>query len=144
MNFTIIHRNNPQDFNSAGKYYPAPVYHSTINLKNLANEIAHSTSLTASDVKAVIEELIVSFERHLINGEKLKLDGLGTFKTSFSGEGSDSIEEVSAKNIDNKSIRVTFVADNELKKSIRNNIILEKEKRSKQTVNVVNSENESE
>ena len=144
MNFTIIHRNNPQDLDSAGKYYPAPVYHSTINLKNLANEIAHSTSLTASDVKAVIEELIVSFERHLINGEKLKLDGLGTFKTSFSGEGSESIEEVSAKNIDNKSIRVTFVADNELKKSIRNNIFLEKEKRSKQTVNVVNLENESE
>ena len=144
MNFTIIHRNNPQDLDSAGKYYPAPVYHSTINLKNLANEIAHSTSLTASDVKAVIEELIVSFERHLINGEKLKLDGLGTFKTSFSGEGSESIEEVSAKNIDNKSIRVTFVADNELKKSIRNNIFLEKEKRSKQTVSVVNSENESE
>ena len=144
MNFKIIHRNNPQDLNSAGKFYPAPVYHSTINLKNLANEIAHSTSLTASDVKAVIEELIVSFERHLINGEKLKLDGLGTFKTSFSGEGSESIEEVSAKNIDNKSIRVTFVADNELKKSIRNNIFLEKEKRSKQTVSVVNSENESE
>ena len=46
MNFKIIHRNNPQDLNSAGKYYPAPVYHSTINLKNLANEIAHSTSLT--------------------------------------------------------------------------------------------------
>ena len=144
MNFKIIHRNNPQDLNSAGKYYPAPVYHSTINLKNLANEIAHSTSLTASDVKAVIEELIVSFERHLINGEKLKLDGLGTFKTSFSGEGSESIEEVSAKNIENKTIRVTFVADNELKKSIRNNIFLEKEKRSKQTVSVVNSENESE
>ena len=80
----------------------------------------------------------------MINGEKVKLDGLGTFKTSFSGEGSESIEEVSAKNIDNKSIRVTFVADNELKKSIRNNIFLEKEKRSKQTVSVVNSENESE
>lgn len=95
-------------------------------------------------LRSKTEELIVSFERHLINGEKLKLDGLGTFKTSFSGEGSESIEEVSAKNIDNKSIRVTFVADNELKKSIRNNIILEKEKRSKQTVNVVNSENESE
>ena len=94
-------------------------------------------------LRSKTEKLIVSFERHLINGEKLKLDGLGTFKTAFSGEGSESIEEVSAKNIDNKSIRVTFVADNELKKSIRNNIILEKEKRSKQTVNVVNSENES-
>ena len=53
-----------------GKFYPAPVYYTTIDLKSLANEISHSTSLTGSDVKAVIEELMFAFERHLINGEK--------------------------------------------------------------------------
>ena len=51
MNFKIIHRNNPQDLNSAGKYYPAPVYHSTINLKNLANEIVDASNGIGASVK---------------------------------------------------------------------------------------------
>mgnify|MGYP002519438456 FL=1 len=100
-------------------------------MKSLANEISHSTSLTGSDVKAVIEELMIAFERHLVNGEKIRLDGIGIFKVSFSGEGAETSEAVTAKYIDTNSIRVTFMADSELKRNIRSKISLEKEKTSK-------------
>lgn len=128
MNFKVIQRKNPQNLEMYGKFYPAPTYYNTIDLKSLANEISHSTSLTSSDVKAVIEELMIAFERHLVNGEKIRLDGIGIFKVSFSGEGAETSEAVTAQNIDTNSIRVTFMADSELKRNIRSTISFEKEK----------------
>lgn len=126
MIFTSKNHKNPLDLSAAEKYYPAPVYLQTTDLSNLASEIAHSTSLTATDVKAVIEELLVSFKRHLLSGEKIKLDGIGIFKVSFSGTGTETPEEVTSKNIDPSTIRVTFVSDLKLKKAIRSEITFEK------------------
>ena len=75
---------------------------------------------------------MIAFERHLVNGEKkIHLDGIWIFKVSFSGEDAETSKAITAKNIDTNSIRVTFVADSELKRNIRSMISFEKEKISK-------------
>ena len=63
--------------------------------------------------------------------KKIRLDGIGIIKVSFLGKGAETSEVVTAKNIDTNSIRVTFMADSELKRNIRSKISLEKEKTSK-------------
>ena len=110
---------NPKVETDSGKYYPYPEYESTISLDDFVKEISHATSLTPSDVKAVILELIEIFQRYLVRGHKVLLTGIGTFKISFKGVGEVTAEEVTAANIDKSTIRITFVADAALKRTIK-------------------------
>ena len=71
-------------------------------------------------------EIIEIFHRYLVRGHKLKLDGIGTFKVSFKGEGASTSEDLTAMNIDRSSVRVTFVADTKMKKEIRTEISFSK------------------
>ena len=89
MEYKIKKIRNPQKPEEQEKFYPVPVYSGTKETSELSKEIAHSTSLTKADVAAVIEELIVVFNNHLLAGEKIKINGIGTFKVSFSGNGSE-------------------------------------------------------
>ena len=87
MEFSTIFYPNPRSENGEGKYYPRPVYVRTIGMEELVADITHATSLTAADVTAAITELATVIRRHLVYGNKVQLDGIGTFKVSFKGEG---------------------------------------------------------
>ena len=126
MKYKSLYRENPQDKKIPGKYYPYPVYENTIDTNDFVAEISHATSLTQTDVRAAIMEIIEIFHRYLVRGHKLKLDGIGTFKVSFKGEGASTSEDLTAMNIDRSSVRVTFVADTTMKKEIRTEISFSK------------------
>lgn len=125
MNYIIRYFINPQAKKNEesgvvpGQYYPFPVYGTTIDMDDFTREISHATSLTPSDVHAVVVELVEIFSRHLAKGDKVKVNGIGTFKVSFSGYGAPSPEDVSATNIDRSSIKITFVSDSSLKQEVR-------------------------
>ena len=135
MEYKAFLYKNPQDKKEPGKYYPYPLYESTIGLNDFVKEISHATSLTSSDVRAVILEVIEVFQRYLVRGHKVKLDGIGTFKVSFKGVGKITADAVTASDIDESTIRVTYAADYALKKAIRAEISFSKvsEKNGKQT-----------
>ena len=119
---------DPQNDDAPGKYYPFPVYDRTVCLDELVDEISHSTSLTASDVRAVTWELIDVFRRHLVRGNKVRLDGIGIFKLSFRGTGEEKPEDVTAANIDRSSVRPTFLADAALRHSVSTRVSFSKVK----------------
>lgn len=119
MDFKSLYFKNPQNKKVPGKYYPYPVYEKTIGTDDFVEEISHSTSLTATDVRAVISEIIVIFRRYLARGHKLKLDGLGTFKVSFKGDGVPTADALTAFNIDRSTIRITFVSEPALKQEMQ-------------------------
>lgn len=122
MNYKVLCFTNPQERDSEGKYFPYPVYEKTIGLDDFVKEIGHATSLTPTDVRAVLAELVEVFQRYLARGNKLKISGIGTFKVSFKGTG----KEVNASSINRESIRITFVSDSSLKKLIRSDISFKK------------------
>lgn len=122
MLYTTVSHINPQNTSAPARFYPSPVYGRTLTLNDLTREISHATSITPVDVKAVVEV----FKRYLVRGDKIKISGIGTFKVTFSGEGHVMAEKVSASDIDSTTIRVTFVADSQLKKTIRLEITFEK------------------
>lgn len=134
MNYTTVSHINPQDAFAPAKFFPSPAYGRTLTLNDLLREISHATSITPADVKAVVEELVEVFKRYLVRGDKIKIDGIGTFKVTFSGEGHIMAEEVSASDIDSTTIRVSFVADSQLRKTIRLEISFEKLKSHGQNV----------
>ena len=100
------------------------MYEHTIGLDAFVTEISHSTSLTSTDVRAAILEIIDIFHRYLARGHKVKLDGIGTFKVSFKGDGTDKPEDLASSNIDRSTIKVTFVADASLNQKMKSEISL--------------------
>lgn len=115
MKYKIVKRNNPQD-RSQEKYYPAPVYIDEIGVDELSEEISYATSVTPTDVKAVLEGLLNVMPKHLRRGAKIKLDRFGTFKVIFGGTGHENAEDVTAADID--GTRISFIGAPEMKKAV--------------------------
>lgn len=131
MKYGVIQKVNPKDDTDSKKFHPCPVYTETKTLVDLAEEISHSTTLTAADIKAVIEELVAVFAKELVRGVKIKIEGLGTFRISFGGAGHESPDEVTVADID--GIRVVFIVDSKLRKKILAAISFEKVKQPKKS-----------
>lgn len=115
MKYKIVKRQNPQD-RSQEKYYPAPVYSDEIGIDELAGEISYATSMTPTDVKAVLEGLLNVMPNHLRRGAKIKLDRFGTFKVVFGGCGQENEEDVTAADIE--GARISFIGASEMKKAV--------------------------
>lgn len=115
MKYKIVKRQNPQD-RSQEKFYPAPVYNDEIDIDELAGEISYATSMTPTDVKAVLEGLLNVMPKHLRRGSKIKLDRFGTFKVVFGGNGQENEEDVTAADIE--GARISFIGASEMKKAV--------------------------
>lgn len=82
-----------------GLYYGVPVYTGRVGLEQLAKEIEQMCSMTESDVMAVLVELISVMNDELNVGNKVKLDGLGTFQINMRSKGTSEEAKFGAENI---------------------------------------------
>ena len=104
------YKNNNSKSVAYGKTYGRLVYHDTVNTSDLCRHMMkHGTIFTSDVVKGVVEKFIQCFEELLLEGNKIKLDGLGTFYLSINTEGVDSEREFNVNNV--KAIRVKFIGD---------------------------------
>ena len=104
------YQNNNQTSKSFGKWYGRLVHQDTLSTSDLCKHIAkHGTIFTSDVVKGVVEKFVNCFEELLLEGYKVKLDGLGTFYISLSTQGAETAEEFTANNIN--SVHVRFLAD---------------------------------
>lgn len=77
------------------------------SLEKFAKHIAdHNGVYSRGTVKGVIADMCECLVEQLLNGRKVQLGELGTFGTSISSIGAESLEKFSAKNI--KSVNILF------------------------------------
>ena len=79
-----------------------------MDVEKLADAIEANSSLTAGDVKHAIEQLRLS----LTQGDKVKIDGLGTFHITLCSEGTEKEKDCTVRSI--RRVNVRFVADKAL------------------------------
>jgi len=104
------YKNNNSKNNGYGKTYGRLVYQDTMNTSDLCRHMMkHGTIFTSDVVKGVVERFIMCFEELLLEGYKIKLDGLGTFYLTASTEGVVDEKDFSASNV--KAIHVRFLPD---------------------------------
>ena len=104
------YKNNNSKNNAYGKTYGRLVYVDTLDTSDLCRHMMkHGTIFTSDVVKGVVEKFINCFEELLLEGNKIKLDGLGTFYLSVSTEGVDNEDQFTANNV--KAIRIKFIGD---------------------------------
>ena len=94
---------------STGKWYARAQHIGTVSTEQLAEELSHSSSVTQADLIAVLYSLAVSIRAHLLQSEKVHLEGLGTLKVVVKSHVAERKDEVSDKLI--YSFRVLFNPD---------------------------------
>ena len=111
---------NPNSQGTNKKRYHARVVSSNrISTNELAEEIQNECSLTIADVKAVLIALGDKLAKHLGDGSKVHLEGIGYFQVNLQcKEEVRTPRSISSENVEFKS--VSYRADNELKKYLRN------------------------
>ena len=111
---------NPNSQGTSKKRYHARVVSSDrISTDELAEEIQKECSLTITDVKAVLIALGDKLAKHLGEGSKVHLEGIGYFQVNLQcKEEVRTTRSVRSDNVEFKS--VSYRADNELKKHLRN------------------------
>ena len=116
--FTAVGKTSPTQPLAPMKYYPRAIQSRVIDLEELSQQIATSTTLTETDCQAVIYSLVNAVSKELEQGSIVRLGHLGTFQVSVKGTGSDTPEEVTAKNI--KSASIVYRPGSRFKKMLGN------------------------
>ena len=116
LQLNAVQRLNPQT--KEKKWYASPKLTGNRDLKGISRDLAEVSSLSAGDVQNVIVNFIDQIPKWLMQGISVKLDGLGSFRLSFSSEGVAEEKDVSVSLV--KEIRIIFVADPEIKGRIQN------------------------
>ena len=118
VKYNIVERKNPLDTKAPSKFYASAKADGEINLKAIAREIAGgSTTVSDTDVLAVINDLIKATIRHLTAGEIVKLGDFGNFQITISSEGAETAEKVNTANIKNQ--KITFRPGADLKDMLK-------------------------
>ena len=89
-----------------GKWYGRSVMLNVVSTKQLAEEIAHSTTVTYADVVAVLAETSQALKQHLQNSHKVVLDGIGSFKVGISTAPANTSADFGVPNI--KSFHINY------------------------------------
>ena len=105
-------QNNNDESTAYGKWFATAVYDQHfIETEELANFIQSQASVKKSDVKAVLDELGGAMKHFFELGQKVKLEGIGTFKVGFSSIGATTKDDCGAQNITTR--RVLFLPESE-------------------------------
>lgn len=104
------YQNKNEKLSSMDKWYARLVHVDTLSTDDICRHIQkHGSIYTADVVKGVLEKFIICFEELLLEGHKLKLNGLGTFYLTAETKGEEKEEDFSADNIER--LHVKFLPD---------------------------------
>ncbi len=85
-------------------YHPRPVASRTVETDELMKEIETATSMTGSDVLGILEALHSCMVKHLSNGERVHLDGIGYFRVSLTAPPTSQPKSIHAQQVKFKSV----------------------------------------
>jgi predicted histone-like DNA-binding protein len=112
--YGVIEKVNPQDVTQPKRAYAQAVHKKHFKLPQLSKEVAaRSTTASEGDVYSAVIGLRDSIKEHLERGDKVTIDGIGTFQVNISSESADSVEKFVPSLI--KGNRILFQPDIEMK-----------------------------
>ena len=107
INYKIVKRGQPGVAGGGTqKYYASPLYSGDIDVLGIARKLSGKSTLTRTDIVAVISGLVDLVAEELADGKVVRLGNLGTFRISLSSRGEDTAEEVNSNSI--RSSKVLF------------------------------------
>ncbi len=119
INYKIKAIHNPLDRDEV-KYYPQIVVASIRSIESIIKRISSRTTVTSSDVRAVIDALKYEVIDGLEQGQIVRLGDLGTLRPTIQSDGVSSYKEARSKGTSLiKKLNVSFLWSTELKNSLQ-------------------------
>jgi predicted histone-like DNA-binding protein len=113
----LTQKGNPGNHAAPKKFYAQAKSREEFTLRKLSKEIAEgSTTVSDSDVLAVLNDLTKVLKRHLANGEIVRFGDLGSFQIAITSEGAETAAKFKTSLI--KGGKVTFRPGIDLKEML--------------------------
>ena len=107
VKYSVIEKGNPGDPTAPKKFYAQAKATGELTLRRLSKEIAEgSSTVSDTDVLAVLNDLTKVLRRHLSNGEIVRFGDFGSFQISVTSSGAETAAKFNSSLI--KSAKVTF------------------------------------
>ncbi len=106
--YSVVARVNPGHPHAPKKFYPVVKSTGRVTLPQMAERIAEMSTLSSIDLVAALEGFLSTIPQELAKGNIVELGDFGTFRLVIRGEGADSAQEVTARNI--TKVRASFRA----------------------------------
>lgn len=108
VKYTLSLKGNPGKPDAPKKYYAQTKSTGDITLKEISKEIAeNSTTVSDTDVLAVLNDLTKALNRHLKAGKIVRFSDFGTFQINIKSEGAETEEKFNQKTMITE-VKVTF------------------------------------
>lgn len=110
INYVKYKGKHKSNANIDGKTFGRAQYRKTMTLDEMAAHMTeHNSVFSKGTVKGLLEDFSDCIVEQICDGNKVKIDGLGTFYVALSSSGADSDGEFTAQNF--KKTRIRFTAD---------------------------------
>ena len=106
VTYSVVPRINPREKNDPPKYYAQAQSRGDVNIREMAERIQSTCTVTKADVYAVLVSLEDVVKDAIENGEIVRLDDLCTLQVGLSGNGTLTEEEFADTHI--KKARINF------------------------------------
>jgi predicted histone-like DNA-binding protein len=104
IKYRVLERRNPSDLDLPAKFYAKAITHEVIGIDELCETIAEQSTVSETDVLAVLNSLEKNILKQIKKGNLIQLGRLGSFQLSLKSSGSDLAEDVTAGNVLRKRI----------------------------------------
>ena len=110
--------NNPSKPEMPQKAYARVQINEVISTKKFVGHISdHNGVFSKGTVKGVTTDLVNCLREMLVAGNKVEIDGLGTFGISLTSEGAESLDKFTSANI--KAVNVVYTPSEDLQDLIQ-------------------------
>ena len=88
----------------------------TYTEEDIAEKLTKSLSMEAPEVLLLMDELADQITSAVLNGQRVKVDGLGTFSPSLKTKSNENLEDVTTDSI--QKVKINFRPDVKLKRAM--------------------------
>lgn len=114
VKYSVSAKGNPSKPTEPKKWYANAKASGEVTFKDLSKEISQgSTTVSDTDVMAVLNDLTKLLSRHLASGEIVRFGDFGSFQVSVKSEGAETEEKFHASLI--KKAKINFRPGSDLK-----------------------------
>lgn len=112
VKFNVVERKNILNKEAAPKFYASAKADGEVNLKSISKEIAgSSTTVSDTDVLAVLNEFTKIMQKHLSDGKIVKFGDFGSFQVTLTSDGAETAEKFNTSLIKGNKIQFRPGAD---------------------------------
>ena len=113
VTYSVVPRINPRDKELPPKYYAQAQARGDVNIREMAERIQSTCTVTKADVYAVLIASVESLLASLKAGKQVDFGELGKFRLQITSKGAVTAEEFTAANI--KGVNIQFVPGDDLR-----------------------------